>query len=365
MKKISTVYKKFNYQDYSNSRKYLEYKKNLELMKGKAKEIVASTITMKVTEHHIVKEFCNENNISLTELLLLLLYRDSAISNELLTALKDIYPRTSLKYLTKKDFTFNYKENYSQKNWDKVLEKDANKRVSLNLKYIVNEEIKKYYKDKGYISFTQYIKDLINDLTVYPSGLYDALKAYIRTDFIMNPDENHMLHLDKERERQAKRRQLRTLDLNSEKVSTMASLSLSIFEKEELIDPFLKYLKEQGLNLKKLIVYELMKENIYTLEETKLTKKDIVSIENLNYKVQNPLRYKLSYENALNENKGKKSVMFSLPNSNKLKEFFKGKLGTWIKYKVFRAYSVYPIVNDEDISTIFINQFKLKSLNII
>jgi len=343
---------------------YNYYLDAFKKIKGKAKEQITNTFVMKETEYKIVQNFCEENNIKISELMFNLLMKDGVFCDGLILAFQKSYPKSKIFHKFQKDFTYNYKKKYIDKNWDEIFFRDDKKNVTFSMKYVLKEVMVEHYKNLEYGSFTAYIKELINNEGIYPVGVYDALKPYIRTDFIINPDAKHLRDLESDRKRQAKRRTRRMLDMESEKKSVTLAFSISEFEKKEILDPFLKYLKQNNLSFSKLCLYEFTKNKLIKKSESGLTKQDIENIEKLDYKEQSELPYLLSFENGLKVKQKRKTIMIVVPVETGLKEKTSGILGTWIKHYVLKKYNVYPVRNNEDISKLFINQNKLHNIKI-
>ena len=354
------VYQKINCNDNEECSWYLE---KFQYMRGKQKEKVNASLSVKALEEDIINDFLDENNLKFSDLVLCLVYRDGAISDSMVTAYLQTHPKVSNNFLYFNKFSFNYKLKYNNTNFSSIFSKQKNKLKPLNMRYVLYEAIKEYYKKKGFSSYASYIKELFNSLGLYPEGAFKALKPYIRTDYILDPDEEHQKKLEQYRKKAEKKRMKNIVSKDDQKVVHQAAFAVNKFEKTEIIDPFLAYIKQYNLNLTTLVLYELVASELISFEETHLKKEDVKKIDSLNYIPPSQLPYKLSYENRFNAMKKERStITIYLPNNAKLIEKMKGNLGTWIKYFVLKKYNVYPKAQKDgkDVSSVFMSTTKVK-----
>jgi len=339
------------------------YVNRFKKMVGKAKEKVSSAIVFRETEVKIIESFLDLNKMTFRQFVYMLLHNDGAITDELLLAEKEVYPRAPIPYIEDRDLNFAHFDEFKGMDWETIFKNDSKKLKSVAFRYVMLQEIKNYYIKNGYNSFTHYIKSLINKYGVYPVGSYEVLKKYIRTDFVINPDKKHMKVLETSRKRQLKNRSTRVLDENSEKISEVYSFGISKLEKEMIIKPFSQYLKSINLTLAKVILYEMTMQEIISLEESKLGDEEVAAIKNINYEPQKQgVTFEFLKVKVAEANKYRSSVAVSFPTNPKIKKAMNKIFGTWVKYNVIKKHGAYPIVDQKDVSDLFANVNKQKTV---
>ncbi len=358
---LNTNFREFNNLDCSTNGQCLKYIAEFKHMKDKEKDKVSRALVLKETEAKFLEDFLNENNIKFGTLAMILLYRDGAMSNELISSYRQSVKKSTHQFLFIDDFSFNYKNHYENIDWNEIFANDKNKLKNFNIKFVLDKYIKEYYLAKGFVSFTQYIKALFDNLGIYPDGAYEAIKKYIRTDFVINPDEKHLRDLKSDKKRQLSRRTKKVLTEDDSKQYYPVSFTVKAFEKTEIVDPFISYLKDNKLSLSILTRYELVKNNLINIEEANIGKEDIKKIQQLDYHPTINGASKLWYENNLRDSQRRATSIVFVPNNTELIKKLKGSFGTWIRHFVLKKYAAYPVINKVNVADAFINYNKIST----
>jgi len=335
-KRISTKYKTFANTDCNENSicaKYID-----EFTANKAK--VNRLLTMRQIENEVLDDFLKENNIKISQLCILLFFRDGALSEELLIAYNLSFAKVKLDFLNRNDFTFEYKKKYVGMDYEKIFSEQNVKTRNLKIRTIIDLEVRKYYTDKGFTSFQQYIKNLFNDFGLYPFHMFKEVEKRISTQKKRYENFDELI---------AKKK--------AEYELYPASFTVSKYEKEKLIDPFIEYLKQRGLSISKLVRYELMENRFIHYADIHLDDEDLAKIHKLNYKAPK-VEKNIEIMKEKVDKKERDTVVCVIPDKQILRENLKGYFGTFVKVYVFQKYGVYPEIRSKDVSRFFINKKK-------
>jgi hypothetical protein len=301
----------------------------------------------KKLEVELIEDFLEENKIKFIDFISLLLFRDGAISDEMAIASLHHLKRMSSEFLEDRNFTFNCKNKEKYTNLDAYKESEKSYK-SLKLRLVMAIEIDVHWAQKGFFTFQQYIKSLMNDFGLYPDGWYEEMVKDSETNY--------------DRSKTIKK------ELNEDETDIYyASFTVSSFEKQKIMIPFNDFLHKKGLNISKLIRYWMWKLNLIDFETAKLDHTDKDKI--LRLKDNKPYSKNLGY-NSMKEmesqidKKARETVVVLIPDDRELKEKLKGKMGTFVKY-VLNQYNVYPKFGEEPYNRsfkLFQNQKKLGDL---
>lgn len=299
----------------------------------------------KELEIKIINDFLEENHIKFSDFVLLLLYRDGAITDELAAASLYFFKKMKDVFTHERAFTFDYKQKYTK--IDELNNGDNSYKV-LKLRFVMVMQIDAHWAQKGFLNFQQYLKTLLNDIGVYPDGLYAEIEK----------------NLDTSIDRSTKvKKELKEDDSNI----YCASFTVSSFEKQKILNPFNDFLHKKGLNISKLVRYKMLDLKLIDFETAKLDHQDRDKIIRLKerkaYKVKNNYKDMKELKKQI-EKKSRETVVVLIPDVQELKDKLKGKMGTFVKYSL-KDYGVYPTFGGEpynDSFKLFQNQKKLEDL---
>jgi len=335
-KRISTKYKTFTNTDSNENSmcaKYID-----EFTKNKAK--VNRLLTVRMIENEVLDDFLQENNIKISQLCVLLFFRDGAVNEELLTAYNLSFAKVKLDFLNRNDFTFEYKKKYDGMDYEKIFSEQNVKTRNLKIRTLIDLEVRKYYTDKGFTSFQEYIKNLFNDFGLYPDGMFEEVEKRISTQKKRYENFDELI---------AKKK--------AEYELYPASFTIPKYEKEKLIDPFIEYLKQRGLSISKLVRYELMENRFIDHSNLHLDDEDLAKIHKLNYKAPK-VEKNIEIMKEKVDKKERATIVCVIPDKQVLRENLKGYFGTFVKVYIFQKYGVYPEIRTKDTSKLFINMKK-------
>ena len=332
-KRITTKYKSFEYVDCNKDSQCAEYIKEFT----ENKERVNRLLAVRDIENEILDDFLIENEIKISQLCILLFFRDGALSKELLTAYELAYSKIKLDFINRNDFTFEYKKRYDQTDFTKIYSTQKTKTRNFKLRSLLDFEVRKYHTQKGYTSFQEYIKSLFDDFGIYPDGMFEEIKKRMTVQKKRQKEFN-----EKNEKRKIE------YDLYP------ASFTVSRYEKIKLIMPFIEYLKQRNLTISKLVRYELHENNLIDYRQSHLDDEDIAKIKKLKYvapKIETSIE-KLEEKIVKKE---RETIVCLIPDNKKVREFMRGVFGTFVKTFVFKKYGLYPKLRNKNTSRFFIN----------
>lgn len=338
---LNTKYKKIKEIDIKSDNRVQHILKQYEISDRKINKYFYG----KKMEVELIEDFLEENKIKFIDFINLLLFRDGAISDEMAIASLHHLKRMSSVLLEDREFTFKCKDKYTNLDAYKESEKSYK---SLKLRLVMAIEIDVYWAQKGFFTFQQYIKALMNDFGLYPEGWYEEMVKDSETNYDRSKTIKKELKED-------------------ETDIYYASFTVSSFEKQKIITPFNDFLHKKGLNISKLIRCWMWKLNLIDFETAKLDHGDKDKILRLND--NKPYSKNLGY-NSMKEmesqidKKARETVVVMIPDDQELKEKLKGKMGTFVKY-VLNEHNVYPKFGEEPYNRsfkLFQNQKKLLDL---
>lgn len=337
-KTVNTKYKTFNFVDCTKNEKCAEYEKAFHANDKMANRL----LSVRDIESKVLDDFLKENNIKLRHLAILLFYRDSTIDEELLTAYKNVFKRVKLDFLNRNDFTFEYKNKYKDADFPKIFDDQKVKTRNMKMKVVIDNIVRKRLLERGFDSFQDYIKHLFNDFGLYPEGMWDEVAKKIntrikdRSDFKENTGYEDELH--------------------------SASFTVSRYEKENLIIPFIEYLKKRGLNISKLVRFELFKLGLIKEKELRLDEEDLAKIKKLKYEAPK-IESNIDKIKEKLIKKDRETIVVLIPRNEKMKEFLKGSTGVFVREFVLKEFGMYPEIRGKDSSKVFINRKKAGDLH--
>ena len=339
-KRITTKYKNFTYVNCDEGTQCAVYMKEFTENKARVNRLLA----VRDIENEILDDFLIENGLKISQLCLTLFYRDSALSSELLTAYELSFKKVKLDFLNKKDFTFKYKKKYENLDFTKIFQEQKTKTRNMKLRTLIDFEVRKYHTQKGYTSFQEYIKSLFDDIGMYPEGMFEEIKKRMSVQKKRVEDFNEVNEKRK---------------VEYEMYS--ASFTVSKYEKEKLIIPFIEYLKQRGLTISKLVRYELMENRFIQYSDLHLDDEDIAKIRKLKYVAPKVETHIDKMEEKINK-KERETIVCLIPDRADLREQMKGQFGTFVKLFVFKKYGMYPEIRTKDTSRLFINKKKSRDI---
>lgn len=335
-KRITINFKSYENINCNKNSKCTEYRK--VFIQNKAK--VNRLLTVRQIENEVLDDFLKENDIKISELCILLFYRDGAVNEELLTAYDLSFSRVKLDFLNRNDFTYEYKQKYNKVDFAKLFAEQKVKTRNLKLRTLIDLEIRKYYTKKGFTSFQEYMKNLFNAFGLYPEGMFEEVKRRISTQKKRYEKFDEFTAISK-----------------AEKELYPASFTVSKYEKVMLINPFVEYLKRRGLSISKLVRFELMENRLISYSDIHLDDEDIAKIHKLNYNAPK-IETNIDKVEEKIKKKERETVVCVIPDKADLRENLKGSFGTFVKVYVFKKYGMYPEIRSKDISRLFINKKK-------
>jgi len=299
----------------------------------------------KELEIEVINDFLEENSIKFSDFVLLLLFRDGAITDEMAIASIHFFKKLTDDFIHERKFTFKYKNKYTK--IDNLKTMDNSYKV-LKLRLVMAMQIDQYWAHKGFINFQQYLKSLLNDIGVYPGGLYEEIKKVLNTSV----DKSKRI-----------KKELRKDDLNL----YSASFTVSSFEKQKILNPFNNFLHKKNLNISKIVRYEMWKLELIDFETAKLDQSEVGKIERLkeyqSYKFKNIYGDMKELEGKI-EKKSRETIVVIIPDNPELRQQLHGRFGTFTK-NALKLYGVYPRFGVEpynDSFKLFQNQKKLNDL---
>ena len=339
-KRIITKYKSFNPTNCDDNSICAVYVKEFTENKARVNRLLA----VREIENEILDDFLIENGLKISQLCLILFYRDGALSPELLTAYELSFKKVKLDFLNKKDFTFEYKKKYENLDFTKIFQEQKTKTRNMKLRSLIDFEVRKYHTNKGYTSFQEYIKNLFNNLGMYPAGMFEEIKKRMSVQKKRVEDFNEL----------NEKRKLE-YDMYS------ASFTIPKYEKEKLILPFVEHLKQRGLTISKLVRYELMENRFISYSDLHLDDEDIAKIRKLKYDAPKVETNIDKIEEKIDK-KERETIVCLIPDRKELREQMKGQFGTFVKLFAFKKYGMYPEIRSKDTSRLFINKKKSRDV---
>jgi len=317
-------------------------KNKLKKLRGKNNERVNRAFSFRGFEAEIINDFLNENDITLGKLIMILAKKHGIINDEIVEVVKEELHNPNYNYITKRNFTFEYLKKYESVDYAEELEKKDIKLKSCSLLFVVDELIQQHFFKLGYKNYIHYFRYLFNKEGIYPQGLYEVLLGkYTRS------------------------RKMKEKKVDNEKdvLYKNVSISVSKFEYDHIIKPFLEYLNKKDLTLSQLVRYELVKHGLLDFDEAHIAKKVVGKAKGLKYKAKNTLKENREYKAKQKNEKGRLIVAVAMVNKPGLLELMKGNFGTWIKHFVLKKYGAYPKTGvGRDASSAFINRLKLSNI---
>ena len=228
--------------------------------------------------------------------------------------------------------------------FEKIFKEQKTKTRNMKLRSLVDFEVRRYHTRKGYTSFQEYIKSLFYDLGMYPDGMFHEIQKRMSKQTKRVEDFNRVNEVRK-----------------NEYNMYSASFTVSKYEKENLIIPFIMHLKEKKLTISKLVRYELFQNDFISKEDMHLDDEDIAKIRKLKY-VAPKVETHIDKVAAKINKKVRETIFSMIPDRPDLRERMKGQFGTFVKACVFKKYGMYPLIRTVDTSTLFINGKKLKDI---
>jgi len=243
----------------------MNYEELYKKYKNKAIDLQSKNIIMSEMERDIIKDFCEENNISYSKLMHHLLHKDGAFTDEMMEARKKVYSKSKYDFLNQ-NFTYKYKNKY--KNYVDYNRKTKN----FNVKKVEFDAIEDYEREKGFTSFARYGRYLLNSINVYPDGFYEKIMKKTKETYDRRNKKRDAKLVDEDK------RKYKKVKEDDELSYETVIVTMNFTEKREIIKPFSKFVEDHDLNIQQLFKYKLYELGVVDKKEVKLNDETIDKI---------------------------------------------------------------------------------------
>jgi len=336
-----------------------------EEMKGLEGARASKSIFFTPFEYDLVKDFCELNNTTTSELLRFLFWLDGAIPDQLVLAIA-AQKKGNVEFakMKKSDFKFTHLDRYKDwttEDFEKVMDEKGKTRP-LRDRFLTVEAIDMHRKKGRFATFSMYAKIALLDFGVFPGLAIPVIKSHFR---IIDPDlESKMtpqqLKIKKKRQEVNAAKKTKSPRDPKKKVKEV-KMNVGTLELEQgFLDIFKEALNNHGLALNTLIRFELIKQGVLTKEHTKVKPKDAELCETFSYNrppAENEYSgYKFIKESQYGTPRNVNNLSYSSDARNLFFEKFgRGNFPKWVRRNVFEKYGMYPIASEKSIVDLFIS----------
>lgn len=324
------------------------------------------SIQLNPFEEKLIKAFCDENKITLSEVIRYCFWSTGWIDKDLVLAISHTAKNTLSApggYLTLNhdDFTYEYLKKYE--GWNEVdFEKEfsvPSKTKTIRDHTLVIESIEKERMKAGFPSFSYAAKQCLFDLNIYPNISVPIAKRHLKV--VKEQDNLSEAQLKAKALRQKKAALARTrgdADPTIANRSKKMAVSAFDFEQDHIIEPFLRALKGKNLSLSTLVKHKLLEHRLISDDMLRMTDKDKLACREFTYEVPEAEGDMDYYYNKKMEGFGSKRRINNISVLVEAKDAIQSKLGRgfaqWVRKNCMLE--AYPVIDKESVVKVFISR---------